>query len=241
MTAPGSPGPGSGPGLAPGSPGPGSGSGTGSAPRPLLLASASPRRRELLERVGFTLDVRPADIDEAERPGEDPAAYVARIARGKALAVARPPGAWVLAADTTVTIDGAILGKAATPEEAAAMLRRLSGRAHRVLTGFSILGPAPADAGPGPADPTAGARHDEVVTSDVVMIDLDEATLADYVASGDWRGKAGAYALQGIAAALVREVRGSVTNVIGLPLAEVIAALRALGGPRPCFAAGTSA
>ncbi len=95
----------------------------------LVLASASPRRRELLERVGFTLDVRPADIDETERPGEAPAAYVARVARGKADAVSRPPGAWVLAADTTVTIDGAILGKAATPEEAAAMLRRLSGRA----------------------------------------------------------------------------------------------------------------
>ena len=199
------------------------GAGTGR----LILASASPRRRELLERVGFALDVRPADIDETEHPGEDPAAYVARIARGKADAVPRPPGAWVLAADTTVTIDGAILGKAATPEEAAAMLRRLSGRPHQVMTGFSIEGD--------------GRRRDLVVTSEVLMIELDEATLGDYVASGDWRGKAGAYALQGIAAALVLEVRGSVTNVIGLPLAEVIAALRELGGPGPHFAAGTSA
>jgi len=200
----------------------------------LVLASASPRRRELLERVGFTLDVRPADIDETERPGEAPAAYVARVARGKADAVSRPPGAWVLAADTTVTIDGAILGKAATPEEAAAMLRRLSGRAHQVMTGFSIEGPGDGGAG-------GGRRRDAVVTSEVLMIELDEATLADYVASGDWRGKAGAYALQGIAAALVREVRGSVTNVIGLPLAEVLAALRELDGPRPHFAAGHSA
>ena len=189
----------------------------------LVLASASPRRRELLERVGFVLDVRPADIDETEAPGEEPAAYVARIARGKADAVARPPGAWVLAADTTVTIDGAILGKAATDDEAAAMLRRLSGRVHQVMTAFTIDG--------------GDRRRDAVVTSDVLMVELDEATLADYVASGDWRGKAGAYAIQGVAAALVREVRGSVTNVIGLPLAEVIAALRELGGPAPRLAA----
>ncbi len=198
------------------------------APPRLVLASASPRRRELLERVGFVLDVRPPDIDETERPGEAPAAYVARVARGKADAVARlpgacPPGAWVIAADTTVTIDGAILGKAATDDEAAAMLRRLSGRVHQVMTAFTIDG--------------GDRRRDAVVTSDVLMVELDEATLADYVASGDWRGKAGAYAIQGVAAALVREVRGSVTNVIGLPLAEVIAALRELGGPTPRLAA----
>jgi septum formation protein len=183
----------------------------------------------MLERVGFTLDVRPPDIDETELPGEAPAAYVARVARGKADAVARAgvePGAWVLAADTTVTIDGAILGKAATDAEAAAMLRRLSGRVHQVMTAFAIEGP--------------GRRRDGVVTSEVAMVELDEASLADYVASGDWRGKAGAYAIQGIAAALIPEVRGSVTNVIGLPLVEVIAALRELGGPRPRFAVGAA-
>lgn len=196
----------------------------------LILASASPRRRELLERVGFSLEVRPADIDESERPGEDPAAYVARVARAKADAIAGAglaPDAWVVAADTTVTIDGAILAKAASPEEAAAMLRRLSGRVHQVMTAFAIEG-------------GGGARRDAMVTSDVLMIELTEPVLADYVASGDWRGKAGAYALQGIAAALVREVRGSVTNVIGLPLAEVIDALRELGGPTPWFAAGSA-
>jgi septum formation protein len=198
------------------------------APRArLILASASPRRRELLERVGLALDVRPADIDETERPGEAPAAYVARLARAKVDAVPRAPGEWALAADTTVTIDGAILGKAATAAEAAAMLRRLSGRAHQVMTAFSIAG--------------GDRRRDAVVSSDVEVIELDEATLADYVASGEWRGKAGAYAIQGIAAALVREVRGSVTNVIGLPLAEVLAALRELGGPAPRFAAGSAA
>ena len=191
----------------------------------LILASASPRRRELLERVGYTLDIRPPDIDETEHPGEEPAAYVARLARAKAEVVARTvrePGVWVIAADTTVTVDGAILGKAATAEEAAAMLRRLSGRVHQVMTAVTIEGER---------------RRDVVVISDVVMIELDDEALADYVASGDWRGKAGAYAIQGIAAALVREVRGSVTNVMGLPLAEVIAALRELGGPAPRFTA----
>jgi septum formation protein len=197
----------------------------------LILASASPRRRELLERVGFSLEVRPADIDETERPGEDPAAYVARLARAKVDEIARAsrdrdPGAWVLAADTTVTIDGAILGKAATAAEAAEMLRRLSGRVHQVMTAFAIS--------------SGGRRRDAVVSSDVAMIELDEPALDDYLASGEWRGKAGAYAIQGIAAALVREVRGSVTNVIGLPLAEVIAALRELGGPEPRLAAGSA-
>ncbi|HLL25718.1 MAG TPA: Maf family protein [Kofleriaceae bacterium] len=191
---------------------------------PLLLASASPRRRELLERVGFALEVRPADVDEREQPDEPPAVYVARVARTKATATARQPGAWVLAADTTVTLDGVILGKAESPEEAAKMLRFLSGKAHQVLTAFVVIG-------------DAGARE-HLVASEVEMIALDEDTIADYVASGEWRGKAGAYALQGIGAALVREIRGSVTNVIGLPLVEVLAALREAGGPRPHFAAG---
>ena len=192
-----------------------------------MLASASPRRRELLERVGLAIEVRPADVDETPRDGEAPDAYVTRIARAKADAVSRAPGQWVLAADTTVTIDGRILAKAETPEEATAMLRPLAGRVHQVLTAFVLLG-------------DAGARA-QLVRSDVAMVDYDAATLADYVASGDWRGKAGAYALQGIAAALVREVRGSVTNVIGLPLAEVLEALREVGGPAPRFAAGRPA
>lgn len=198
---------------------------------PLLLASASPRRRELLERVGVAIEVRPADVDESPLTGEGPEAYVTRIARAKATAVARRPGQWVLAADTTVTIDGEILAKAETPEAAAAMLRPLAGRVHQVHTAFVLLGDRDG----------REALRAELVTSDVLMTAFDEATLADYVASGDWRGKAGAYALQGIAAALVREVRGSVTNVIGLPLAEVLDALREVGGPAPRFAAGKPA
>lgn len=197
----------------------------------LLLASASPRRRELLARVGLALDVRPADVDETPRPGEAPAAYVLRIARAKAAAIARGPGEWVLAADTTVTIDGDILAKAATPDEATAMLRRLSGRTHQVLTAFAIAG--------GPA--AAPITRDQVVATDVTFIAIDDGALADYVACEEWRGKAGAYAIQGIAAALVASVHGSVTNVIGLPLVEVLQALREAGGPQPRFAVGAPA
>jgi septum formation protein len=196
---------------------------------PLVLASASPRRREMLERIGLAIEVSPADIDERAHDGEPPADYVARIARAKAAAVVRPRERWVLAADTTVTIDGAILGKAETADEAAAMLRRLSGRTHQVLTAFVLVGERSGCA----------CVRDGLVASDVVMIELDDATLADYVACGEWRGKAGAYAIQGIGAALIREVRGSVTNVIGLPLAEVVAALREVGAPQPVLTAGT--
>jgi septum formation protein len=192
----------------------------------LILASASPRRRELLERVGVAIEVVPAGVDETPHTGEDPEAYVARIAAAKASAIAaKYPGRWVLAADTTVTIDGQILGKAETGEEAAAMLRLLSGRTHQVITGFAI----------------AGTRSIlETVTSDVDVIPLDASAVSDYVASNEWRGKAGAYAIQGIAAAFVRGVRGSVTNIIGLPLVEVLEALRALGAPGANLAAGVA-
>jgi septum formation protein len=184
----------------------------------LVLASASPRRREMLERVGVPIEVRPADIDETPRAGEDPRAYVVRIAEAKRAAIR---ATFVLAADTTVTIDGQILGKAADDREAAEMLRLLSGRVHQVITAFALTGA-----------PT------RTVATDVEMIALDDATIAAYVASGEWRGKAGAYAVQGIAAAFVVGVRGSVTNVIGLPLVEVLAALRDAGAPGADFAKG---
>jgi septum formation protein len=197
---------------------------------PLLLASASPRRRELLERVGVPIEVHPADVDEEPREGEAPAAYVARVARDKAHAVRRRPAQWVLAADTTVTIDGAILAKAATDDEATAMLERLSGRVHQVITAFTLVG----------GDDTA-FHHDGLVSTDVSMVAMSPALVADYVASGEWRGKAGAYAVQGIGAALVREVHGSVTNVIGLPLVEVLEALQGVGAPGPRLTAGSPA
>ena len=185
----------------------------------------------MLERVGVALEVRPADVDEDPHPREDPAAYVARIARAKALAVKRRPGQWVLAADTTVTIGGAILGKAATPEEATVMVKQLAGKVHQVMTAFTIVGDMD----------DAPMHRDGLVASDVVVVDMDDELVAQYVASGEWRGKAGAYAIQGIAAALVREVRGSVTNVIGLPLVEVLEALRAVGAPAGNLSAGVAA
>jgi septum formation protein len=190
----------------------------------LVLASASPRRKELLERIGVPLDVRPADVDEAQSPGEAPLAYVTRIARAKADAA---PGEYVLAADTIVELDGDLLGKAADAAEARAMLARLRGRRHRVTTAWVLRAPHGTDAG--------------TVTSEVVMTAASDAELDEYVASGEWRGKAGAYAVQGIAAALVAEVHGSITNVIGLPLAEVAAALRRAGGPAPSYARGIAA
>ena len=181
----------------------------------LILASASPRRLELLERVGITPVVRPADIDESQLVGEAALPYVRRVAAHKAEALARAPGDWVLAADTIVELDGIVLGKAADEREARGMLGMLAGRTHRVSTAVALRGP--------------GTARDLLVTSEVDVVPLDAATIADYVASGEWRGKAGAYAVQGIAAALVREVRGSITNVIGLPLVEVLELLRATG------------
>ncbi len=191
----------------------------------IVLASASPRRRELLERVGFAVTVDVADVDETQRPGEAPLAYVQRVAGAKAdlVAARRPAGTWVLAADTIVACDGDVLGKAASAVEADAMLRRLVGRSHEVTTAFAIRG---------------AARHDAMVTTVVTMVAAAPAVIADYVSSDEWRGKAGAYAVQGIGAALVERVHGSVTGVIGLPLPEVIAALRALGGPAPAFSEG---
>ncbi len=178
----------------------------------------------MLERVGMTLEVVPAELDETPHPNEAPEPYVARISAAKAAAIAaRFPDRWVLAADTTVTIDGAILGKAGDGAEAATMLRQLSGRTHHVITGFAIHGPR---------------VHLATVTSDVDVIALDPAMIADYVASNEWRGKAGAYAIQGIAAAFIRGVRGSVTNIIGLPLVEVLAALRLVGAPGAQLARG---
>jgi septum formation protein len=196
-------------------------------PGPIVLASASPRRRELLERVGIVLDVRPADVDETQHAGEAPLDYVRRVAAAKAdTLAARAPGAWVLAADTIVELDGDVLGKAADAAEARAMLARLRGRTHRVSTAFALRGPKGVNG---------------LVTSEVTMGAFDDVALDDYVACGEWRGKAGAYAVQGIGAALVTEVRGSITNVVGLPLAEVLAALAEAGAAAPRFTDGSAA
>ena len=196
---------------------------------PLILASASPRRRELLERIGIAVEVRPADIDETPIAGEAPKAYVARVAAAKCAAIVDAPSdAWILAADTIVQLDDEIFGKAADADAARAMLRRLAGRRHSVSTAFVLR--------------HAGSDRvvAELVTTSVDMIAMSDAMIDDYVASNEWRGKAGAYAIQGIAAALVAGIVGSVTNVIGLPLSDVVAAFARVGGPVPRFVDGTA-
>ena len=180
----------------------------------LVLASRSPRRLELLRLLGVEVEVQPAGSDESRLPGEPPEAYVRRVAAAKAESV---PGEVVLGADTAVVLDGHVLGKPASPEEACRMLRALSGRAHLVLTAVCLR---------------RGARRAEaLVSSEVLFADLDEAAIAWYVDGGEPLDKAGAYALQGRGGAFVREVRGSVSNVVGLPLFETAALLREVGFP----------
>jgi nucleoside triphosphate pyrophosphatase len=194
----------------------------------LVLASSSPRRRELLQRAGLEFEVAPAEIDETPGPAETPRRYAERLAREKAEAVARAhPDAWVLGADTVVVLDGAILGKAGDDEAAASMLRFLAGRTHLVMTATCLLGPG------------GIPWRARLVSTEVAVRPLAEVEVAEYVKSGEWRGKAGAYAAQGIAAAFIVEVRGSYTNVVGLPLAEVVEDLRLSGAAVADFSRGT--
>jgi len=191
----------------------------------LTLASQSPRRRELLAGLGFELEVRPAHTDESVRPGEAARDYVRRVAREKAHAV---PGALVLAADTAVVLDGEVLGKPMDEADAQRMLRALSGRTHEVLTAVCVEA-RPAHGGTG-AEPFTG---EALVATEVDLAPLDAARIAWYVATGEPFDKAGAYAIQGIAGAFVRTVRGSVSNVVGLPLDETLALLAAAGARLP--------
>jgi septum formation protein len=203
----------------------------------LVLASASPRRRELLERMGLALLVLPADVDETPQAGERPADYVRRIAAAKCDLVAEriaaghegaagvPVGLPILGADTTVIVEDRILGKPADMDDARAMLTLLAGRRHEVTTAYRIR---------------SGERAvDRAVTTLVAFRSLRPVELEAYLACGEWRGKAGAYAVQGIAGAFITELRGSHTNVIGLPVAELLADLQALETlpryPRPAF------
>ncbi len=194
----------------------------------IILASASPRRQELLIRVGIAVDVVPADVNESTREGEPADVYAARLAASKADAVARSaPDRIVLAADTVVEVGGVILGKAPSPDRARQMLESLVGRRHRVVTAFAVRGGV--------------APVDRQVATDVVMRQVLSSELDDYVAAGEWRGKAGAYAVQGMAAAFVSSVHGSITNVIGLPLSEVVEALREAGFDTPRYSDGAPA
>ena len=186
----------------------------------LVLASASPRRLELLAQIGLMPSlIDPADIDETPQPGETPRLLVLRLARAKAAAVTeRRDGAFVLAADTAVALGRRVLGKPEDEAEARRMLVLLSGRAHRVLTAVAVASP----------DGRAAARLSE---TRVHFKRLTPAEIDGYVASGEWAGKAGGYGVQGRAGAFVIALNGSYTGVVGLPLYETRALLIGLGYP----------
>jgi len=182
----------------------------------LVLASASPRRRELLTQAGFTFEVRAAHVNEDPRPDEDPIAYVVRLAREKAEAVyaeLHDPEILVLGADTTVTLDRHILAKPEDPADACRILRMLSGRTHRVITGVAI----------------AFASGTEVAAevTGVQFLTVTEDEIAAYVATGEPMDKAGAYGIQGSAAKWIPRIEGCYSNVVGLPLALVSTMLKA--------------
>lgn len=189
--------------------------------RRLALASSSPRRHQLLTSIGLSFDVWPADVDETEGAGEDPVMYVGRVAARKALAVvSRTHGpelenVAVLAADTTVDVDGVILAKPTDDADAHRMLSLLSGRTHQVHT--SVFGW------------TVDGEHSTTVTTDVTFARLDDQRIGWYLSMGEHRDKAGAYGMQGAGGALVHRIDGSPSNVIGLPLAETIGVLHACG------------
>ena len=189
----------------------------------LLLASASPRRRELLSQAGVDFEVVVAEDAEPQRnPAEDCAAFACRAAVAKALAVARRcPGRLTLGADTIVVLDGQVLGKPADEVEAVAMLRRLSGRTHHVITGIAFV--------VGASGAASHAAHTESVTTEVTFRALTDEQIAEYVASGEPLDKAGAYGIQGLGGALVSAFQGSWSNVVGLPMEAVLAFLAQAG------------
>ncbi len=182
----------------------------------LVLASASPRRQRFLHELGLDFTVQPADVDESLQPGELPAVFVRRLAEDKARAVAgMRPAAWVLAADTIVEVEGEILGKPVDGADAVRLLQKLRNRWHAVWTGFCLM--------------RGQAVVSGVVRSEVRFGDFSDAVCAAYVATGEPLDKAGAYGIQGKGAFLVREIKGSYSNVVGLPLHEVVDALLAQG------------
>lgn len=186
--------------------------------RRLILASASPRRQKLLADLGLEFEVAPAAIDEHPEPGEEPAGFAVRMAVAKAgLVAVDEPDAWVLGADTIVVYGTEILGKPASRTEAIECLLRLAGRRHHVLTGFCLRCEREA---------LAVAR---LVSTEVFFADFSRETAAAYVATGEPMDKAGAYGIQGIGGFLVERITGSYSNVVGLPIAEVLEELQRFG------------
>ena len=184
----------------------------------IVLASASPRRSELLESAGISFRVAPADICEDPLPDEEPVDHVLRLAEGKARAAAeRTEGRFFLGADTIVLCDGEIMGKPKDQADAVRMLKKLSGVPHEVVTGFAIF------------DRERKGAVREAVRTKVFFKHLRDEEISDYIATGCPFDKAGAYAIQGGAAHMVQKIEGSYTNVVGLPLCEVVDALRVIG------------
>ncbi len=195
---------------------------------PLLLGSASPRRRDILQGLGLSIRIAPADIPEHRLPGEAPLEYVTRIVAEKLAAVGeRASGAFAaaLVADTVVVIDGDVLGKPTDVADAARLLGRIVGRTHTVYTRYAISLP----------DAPATAKLARTVSTEVTMRAASDDEIQRYAASGEGLDKAGAYAGQGIGAFLIERLAGSYSNVVGLPACEVVLDLRALGllGPFP--------
>lgn len=187
------------------------------SPTMLILASASPRRVELLRQLGVNFEVRPADVPEQRQPAESPADYGLRVATDKARAVQAglPAGALILGADTEVLLDGELLGKPRDAAHAAELLGRLSGRPHEVLSAVALLRDA--------------SQWQALSRTRVWFRPLTEAEIADYIASGEPMGKAGAYAIQGRAAAWIERIDGSYSGVMGLPLFETAELLSRAG------------
>ena len=193
----------------------------------LILASASPRRQELLREAGIPFEVDPAHIAEDQAPGEAPLAYALRLAEEKARAVAiRHPGCYVLGADTIVVVDGEVLGKPVDAADAARMLRQLSGRGHEVTTAVSLVSPSHATPSVSGARPKADTRSS---TTKVFFREIAEEEIQKYVAGGEPMDKAGAYAIQGGAAQWADRMEGEYSNVVGLPL-QLIAEMLKAGG-----------
>lgn len=184
----------------------------------MILASASPRRIELLRVMGLHFDVIPGNIDEAFRPDENPREHVLRLSEEKTCSVAGlNQDAWVIGADTIVVVEGEVLGKPRSREDAADMLNKLSGRGHEVLTGFCIV------------RRDRGILINDVVRSEVFFRTIEPDELSWYTGTEEPYDKAGAYAMQGMGSCFVSRVNGSSTNVIGLPLCEVVEALKKVG------------
>ncbi|HTS36644.1 MAG TPA: Maf family protein [Candidatus Solibacter sp.] len=185
----------------------------------LVLASASPRRQELLRNAGISFEVQPADVDETPAPGEAPLDCAIRLARDKALKVwASRPQDFVLGADTVVVIDDVILGKPADVHDAASMLRMLSGHSHRVITGVCLV------------KAQSGETKCDSATTLVTMTQLTDEEIRAYVATGEPTDKAGAYAIQGMASKWIPRIEGDYSNVVGLPVALVYRMLQDAGG-----------